>query len=516
MYYICGIPLPLVHSQLILLLKEFDRICRKHDIHYTLEGGTLLGAEKYQGFVPWDDDIDIVMLRSDYEKFKHYCKEELSDGFFLQNTDSEPKFPLTYSKLRMNDSIYLQKTYDYIDIHQGIFLDIFPLDYTQKWDLKFRRSIIGLLNGGKNVKQELIGSKKRFYQPISKYKLLMYRLVSYMPYSWINFLLQKTISAHFGNTYLYNFCNPLYNAPIYNVDRFRDYIDLRFEDGEYLAIRDYKNWLHEIFGNYMLEEPDPLTRGPSHAISSCFLAPFQKNGKLYLETDIDSFEDCIKIFVLSELLQRYCIPKEKSLCVMCDIEGIPEHLAIFMKTHLPVKSGLEKKNSVLKIPSDNIDMVVFLLEKEHGVKLGMEHNVIHDKYVLVDTCTSICEVDGIDGVLNGYSTVFIDMDKGVLKYKDMKISIDPANYFALIHNSEFVITDRIMTAVVSINEKIPFFYIENDTRKRVHTLPFKVVNNCKIDRSNLNNQWEDLQNNLKKMQSEIQGNIIEQIDKVVC
>ncbi len=110
------------------LLQEFDRICKTHGISYTLFAGTALGAVRHKGFIPWDDDADVIMLRADYDRFLAVAKEELNDKFFLQSEYSE-HWPMGWSKLRKNNTTCLEKYFPKDpDVHQGIYIDIFPCD----------------------------------------------------------------------------------------------------------------------------------------------------------------------------------------------------------------------------------------------------------------------------------------------------------------------------------------------------------------------------------------------------
>ena len=86
---------PLRKAQLCMLniLIEIDRICRKHDIPYWLDSGTLLGAVRHGGFIPWDDDVDIAIMRSDYPRLKEYLTEELPKDLILQDSINEPNYP---------------------------------------------------------------------------------------------------------------------------------------------------------------------------------------------------------------------------------------------------------------------------------------------------------------------------------------------------------------------------------------------------------------------------------------
>lgn len=110
------------------LLQIFVGICEKWDIPYFLVCGSALGAVKYQGFVPWDDDIDVGLLRGDYRRFLEVAPGELPDWCFLQNYKSEPGFIHTFSKLRNSNTTFIEAGVAKIPMNHGIYIDIFPLD----------------------------------------------------------------------------------------------------------------------------------------------------------------------------------------------------------------------------------------------------------------------------------------------------------------------------------------------------------------------------------------------------
>ena len=111
------------------LLREFDRICSKHGIRYTLFAGTALGAVRHNGIIPWDDDLDIVMMRSEYDKFLSVAQNDLdTHNYFLQKEFSQ-HWPMFFTKLRKNNTACLERFIPKdTRIHQGIYIDIFPCD----------------------------------------------------------------------------------------------------------------------------------------------------------------------------------------------------------------------------------------------------------------------------------------------------------------------------------------------------------------------------------------------------
>ena len=305
-YKVCDTPIREVQDQLILILIELDRICRKHGIRYSIEGGTLLGAEKYGGFVPWDDDLDVVMPRDDYEKFCEVCKTELDGKYFLQNSDTEELFPLRYSKLRMNGTTYVQRNYDRLDIHQGLFVDIVPYDYADKKTYRRKMNLCNLYNGAKTYKLGLKIEFSRQKNPAPWYKVFLYRLFSCLPLKTLNKKILKHSKGRTGSEYMFNFCNPTRESRLMPAALFDEFCELEFEGHSFKAIKDYRGWLTESFGeNYMNEEPDELTRGPSHAITYCDI-PREERERIGILTfhRADNYGAVLQAYALARFLNE--------------------------------------------------------------------------------------------------------------------------------------------------------------------------------------------------------------------
>lgn len=131
------------HRMMELLL-AFDAICKRHNIRYWLIGGTLIGAARHQGFIPWDDDMDVQMLREDYLRMLDILPKELGDTMALQCRQTDPNYFFQYAKLRDRCSILDENNgYDRIFKERGIYIDIFPIDRHPKWAQKLSIHSIG-------------------------------------------------------------------------------------------------------------------------------------------------------------------------------------------------------------------------------------------------------------------------------------------------------------------------------------------------------------------------------------
>lgn len=122
--------LELLRRQELDILKEIDRICRTHGIRYFLVGGSLLGAVRHHGFIPWDDDLDVGMLREDYEKFRRIAPEELPEKYWYQSWRTEKKSHYVFDKIRLKDTFFSTKFSKQFKIKDGVFVDVLVYDKT--------------------------------------------------------------------------------------------------------------------------------------------------------------------------------------------------------------------------------------------------------------------------------------------------------------------------------------------------------------------------------------------------
>lgn len=122
------------------MLEEFDRICTKYGLHYFLDSGTALGAVRHGGFIPWDDDVDLGMMRDDYESFLKIAPCELSDQYELQTRENEPEYHKFNAKIRKKGTVFPEPGSKYYN-NRGIFIDVYPFDFISDNHKKAQREL---------------------------------------------------------------------------------------------------------------------------------------------------------------------------------------------------------------------------------------------------------------------------------------------------------------------------------------------------------------------------------------
>ena len=128
-YSVCGYDIDIMHTKMLEIAVEVDRICKEQGLKYSLYGGSVIGAVRHNGFIPWDHDIDMAMPRKDYDKFVKYMLTHPNEKIFFSNYKSEKRYPNNWGKVRLNGTVFLeQELASLTELHKGVFIDLHPID----------------------------------------------------------------------------------------------------------------------------------------------------------------------------------------------------------------------------------------------------------------------------------------------------------------------------------------------------------------------------------------------------
>ena len=118
-----------LHSVHLQILRDFIQVCKKYNLNYFVVYGTAIGAVRHSGFIPWDDDVDVAMLREDYEKFIKVFSKELGGQYNLLTPERDGRYGCTVTHLQRKGTVFISETSRNLKCEQCIYIDIFPLDY---------------------------------------------------------------------------------------------------------------------------------------------------------------------------------------------------------------------------------------------------------------------------------------------------------------------------------------------------------------------------------------------------
>lgn len=247
---------------------EVFRICEKNDIRCSLVGGSAIGAIRHHGFIPWDDDIDLAMPRPDYERFIEACKQDLKPQYFLQCFETEENCAYIFGKVRKNGTMLPEKYSGHINMHQGVWVDIFVYDKVSD-DPAIRQKDLRKLFFYRN----LLTIKTGFKMPENRSSLLekvAYR-VGKIPALLLSrdYLIRKCeqIATSHENEeaqFLFPYGGAYGNdKELVLADFFDELIEVPFEDKTFKLIKKYDVYLTELFGDYMTPPP-PEKRQANH------------------------------------------------------------------------------------------------------------------------------------------------------------------------------------------------------------------------------------------------------------
>lgn len=257
------------------IAKEIKRVCDANQIDYFMDSGTLLGAVRHQGFIPWDDDMDIGMLRTDYERFISIAPESLKEGFFLQTWDTDPSFPFCYAKVLKEGTEYIEATSAGTEKRNEIFVDVFAYDSleTEKAEesslkrMQRYRRILMMKSGIKPWK----GNASKVYNFVKRVAYLYYRFIGvFCSREKLKDLYyqERTKYNHSNNTrFYYNGNTSEYLPMTFPKAVLESLCELPFEGVFMKAPRDYQTYLSLAYGDYMRLPPEEQREGHHKIIS---------------------------------------------------------------------------------------------------------------------------------------------------------------------------------------------------------------------------------------------------------
>ena len=264
------------------MLKELDRICNKSGIPYFLVGGSLIGAIRHNGFIPWDDDIDVGMCRDDYENFIIACKNNLCSDFALYDWDIDKASPAPFLKMKIKGTHYKEAMSIDTKVNDEIFIDIFPLDNAPESCIKqFIHGAISLLlkkiillKGGFNIDGGIL-FKKLIYIPL--------RCVASLTKmdQWKSFFVANAQRYRYEDTsFAVNICGTYsYKRELKDKKYFKNLISHQFETISVSIPSEYDIYLKEVYGDYM-QMPPEAQRISRHAILHVDLGGYKPKSKL--------------------------------------------------------------------------------------------------------------------------------------------------------------------------------------------------------------------------------------------
>lgn len=257
-----------IHKYTLDLLKVIIDICEKNQIKYFLAFGSLIGAVRHKGFIPWDDDCDLIMLREDYNRFLKYCIEHEQElrPYKLLSRDTTKDYP--YNINRFNDMRFRAEYYNVQSYDSGLFIDIYPYDAAgsvedskiekiRKFKNKYFKVILWCID--KNYQPSTSG---KWYRSFIKYIVRSYAKLKGSAYWLDKFESLKDIYDMNTSKYV---SEMTWDAGLIlcKKDWFSDTVKLEFDGIEVSVPVGYKEFLHAYYGDYM-KLPPKSERKPQH------------------------------------------------------------------------------------------------------------------------------------------------------------------------------------------------------------------------------------------------------------
>ena len=247
------------------MLKSFAEICEKLNLRYYLIGGTLLGAVRHRGFIPWDDDIDVGMPREDYEVFLKEAQKYLPEYYFLQTRKTDPEYLSNFAKIRDSRTTFLDKAVKHRKTNHGVYIDVFPIDYYP--DTKCKQLIFDFkkflqkfrLRGAFIIPEE---EKHAAHIEFLAKMLSICLMVIYPTTTSVLDAEDRLFKKEKNSSLVANLCGYWGKREILPASLLAETCDVEFEGLYFKGPKEYDKYLTRIYGDYM--KLPPVEKRVSH------------------------------------------------------------------------------------------------------------------------------------------------------------------------------------------------------------------------------------------------------------
>jgi len=250
------------------IAKEIRRVCEENDISYFLADGTMLGAVRHNGFIPWDDDMDIGMLRAEYEKFCRIAPEKLGKDYVLQTWYIDPNYCLPFAKVRKRNTLYVEGKSSQLK-ENGFFVDIFPFDYVpeeaekriplaQKQIQIFRMRLMKCRYTPWREADKINWKKRLGYLYYQLRAVFADQMKLAQEFDALATQTPKTNAVWEHNGGAVPICYP--------ESLFTELVPYTFENEAFMGVKEYDTYLRTTYGDYMQLPPEDQ-RGNQHVIT---------------------------------------------------------------------------------------------------------------------------------------------------------------------------------------------------------------------------------------------------------
>ena len=243
----------------IEILKEFLSVCEKLNLRYYLLGGTLLGAVRHKGFIPWDDDIDVGMPRADYDVFMQKAQALLPKKMFVQSVDSEPEYLMCFGKIRNSETTFIESSISCRKINHGVYIDIFPLDYFPDDPKEQKRINTKKRLYDRRLLSEFLPLRKQPFFGVVKSLALFVRFPSAKKVIRQREQCYKSVGE---SDMIANYGGAWGQKEIVPKEWYAEGAELTFEGIPVRGPKEYDKWLTQVYGNYM--ELPPVEKRVGH------------------------------------------------------------------------------------------------------------------------------------------------------------------------------------------------------------------------------------------------------------